>query len=160
MPPTATLKRSRQFTAIMSSHGTASYDYEPPPVAAMRDKIRRIGAAGWPFIVADADGAAVGYAYATQFRDRAAYRYTAENSIYVDPGWTRRGIGRALLEALIERAAAHGFRNMVAVIGGAEPASAALHAACGFEEVGRLKAVGWKQDRWLDSLYMQRALST
>lgn len=139
-------------------HGTASYDLEAPPAEFHGDKIRRIGAAGWPFLVAEADGRLAGYAYVTQFRDRAAYRFTAENSIYVDPGMLRRGIGKALLEALLDRSAAYGFRTIVAVIGGAEPASIALHAALGFDEVGRLSRVGWKHERWLDSVYMQRDL--
>ena len=139
-------------------HGTASYDTEPPPSEFHRDKIRRIAAAGWPFLVADLGGQLAGYAYVTQFRDRAAYRFTAEDSIYVHPGRMRRGVGKTLLEALIDRSAAHGFRTIIAVIGGAEPASIALHDACGFREVGRLAAVGFKFDCWLDSVYMQRNL--
>jgi phosphinothricin acetyltransferase len=109
--------------------------------------------------VAQAEGEVVGYAYATQFRDRAAYRFTAEDSIYVDARRTRMGIGKLLLGALLERSAAQGFRTIVAVIGGAEPASIALHAGLGFVEVGRLRGVGFKFDRWLDSLYMQRDLA-
>ena len=105
------------------------------------------------------DGRLAGYAYVTQFRDRAAYRYTAEDSVYVDPQMTGRGIGKVLLQALLERSAAYGFKTIIAVIGGAEPASIALHAACGFREAGRLRAVGWKHERWLDSVYMQRELS-
>jgi len=139
-------------------HGTASYDLEPPSAEFHRDKIRRVAAAGWPFIVAEASDV-VGYAYVTQFRDRAAYRFTAENSIYVHPEQTGRGIGKALLAALLDRAAEYGFRTVIAVIGGAEPASIAVHAACGFEEVGRLRRVGWKHEKWLDSVYMQRDLS-
>jgi L-amino acid N-acyltransferase YncA len=139
-------------------HGTASYDIEPPPLDRIRDKIRWVLGENWPFLVADSDGETVGYAYATQFRDRAAYLFTCENSIYVHPNWIGRGIGKALLQVLIERSGECGFRTMVAVIGGAEPASIGLHASCGFEEVGRLRAVGWKHDRWLDSVYMQRAL--
>jgi L-amino acid N-acyltransferase YncA len=149
------------ITAIYAHHvlsGTASYDYEPPDVDAIRAKLESILGAGWPFLVFDIDGAIAGYAYATQFRDRAAYRFTAENSIYVHPGRTRQGVGKALLEALIARAAECGFRQLIAVIGGAEPASIALHAKCGFAEVGRLSRVGWKKERWLDSVYMQRAL--
>ena len=137
-------------------HGTASYDLEPQPVETIRDKISWVRASGWPFLVAEVDGVVAGYAYATQFRDRAAYRFTAENSIYVHPDCMGRGIGKALLRTLIERSEACGFRTMIAVIGGAEPASIALHASCGFEEVGRLSAVGWKKERWLDSVYMQR----
>lgn len=141
-------------------NGTASYDLEPPPLEFIRDKIRRIVGEGWPFVVAEREGVVAGYAYATQFRDRAAYRFTCENSIYVHPEWIGRGTGRALLEALIERSAVYGFKTMVAVIGGAEPASVGLHATCGFEQVGRLKHVGWKKDRWLDNMYMQRDLPT
>ena len=136
-------------------HGIASYDLEPPPAEFHRDKIGRIQAARWPFIVADAEGDVAGYAYVTRFRDRAAYRFTAEDSIYVHPGAMRRGIGKALLVELLERSAAFGFRTVIAVIGGAEPSSIALHAKCGFREAGRLHAVGWKHERWLDSVYMQ-----
>jgi phosphinothricin acetyltransferase len=139
-------------------HGTASYDIDPPPAEAASAKIERIAAAGWPFLVAEVDDALAGYAYATQFRDRDAYRFASEDSIYVHPGFMRRGIGKALLEKLLDRAAAHGFKTMVAVIGGAEPASIALHAALGFREAGRLKAMGFKHGRWLDSVYMQRDL--
>ena len=136
-------------------HGTASYDEVPPTAADTLAKLRRINEAGWPFIVAELDGRVVGYAYATQFRDRPAYRFTAENSIYVDAEFTGRGIGKAVLTALIERSCSCGFRTIIAVIGGGEPASVALHAALGFEEVGRLRAVGWKHGRCLDSVYMQ-----
>jgi phosphinothricin acetyltransferase len=139
-------------------HGTASYEVDPPTVEETRTKIRRITGPGWPFVVAEVDGGIAGYAYATQFRDRAAYRFTAENSIYVHTERMGRGIGKALLDALIERSAAYGFRTIVAVVGGAEPASVALHAKCGFREVGRLSAVGFKFGRWLDTVYMQRAL--
>jgi L-amino acid N-acyltransferase YncA len=141
-------------------HGTASYDYEPLSAGDTLAKIRRITGAGWPFLVAEADGQVAGYAYATQFRDRDGYRYTCENSIYVDADRTGRGIGKVLLLRLIERSAAYGFKQMVAVIGGAEPASIALHAACGFREAGRLSKVGWKKERWLDNVYMQRALGS
>ena len=140
-------------------HGTASYDIEPPSLEDIHAKVRWILGEGWPFLVAEVEGAVIGYAYATQFRDRAAYRFTCENSIYVHPDWMGRGIGKALLKALMERSAAYGFKTMIGVIGGGEPASVALHSACGFEEAGRLKAVGWKKQRWLDSLYMQRRLA-
>jgi phosphinothricin acetyltransferase len=139
-------------------HGTASYDLDPPSLEHIADKMRWILGEGWPFLVADRDGEVMGYAYATQFRDRAAYRFTCENSIYVHPERMGQGIGKALLNALVERAREFGFRTMVAVIGGAEPASIVLHASCGFREVGRLQAVGWKKERWLDSVYMQRDL--
>lgn len=140
-------------------HGTASYEVDPPSLEDTLAKIRKITARGWPFIVAEAGNRVVGYAYATQFRDRAAYRFACEDSIYVDHQAIGRGIGGTLLAELIDRSAAYGFKTIVAVIGGAEPASIALHARLGFEEVGRLKAVGWKQERWLDSVYMQRDLT-
>ena len=166
MPSAMTIRDVREedaeaIAAIYAFHvsnGTASYDLEAPPVDYHRDKIRRISAAGWPFIVAELNGMVGGYAYVTQFRDRAAYRFAAEDSIYVHPGMMRRGVGRELLSALLERSAQSGFKTVIAVIGGAEPASIALHNALGFEEVGRLRAVGWKHDRWLDSVYMQRDL--
>jgi phosphinothricin acetyltransferase len=157
----ATLEDSAAVHAIYVHHvlhGTASYDVEPPPLDRIRDKMRWILGEEWPFLVADEQGQPIAYAYATQFRDRAAYRFTCENSIYVHPDWIGRGVGKALLQALIERSGAYGFRTMIAVIGGAEPASVGLHVACGFREVGRLKAVGWKKERWLDSVYMQREL--
>jgi phosphinothricin acetyltransferase len=141
-------------------HGTASYDLEPAPVPKIAEKIRWVLGEGWPFLVAEHRGTVAGYAYATQFRDRPAYRFTCEDSIYVHPDWTGRGIGKALLQALIERSAGCGFRQMIAVIGGAEPTSIALHSGCGFEQVGRLRSVGWKKERWLDSIYMQRELGT
>lgn len=147
--------------AIYAHHvlrGTASYDIEPPPVEAMRAKLEWIAGSGWPYLAATAGGELIGYGYVTQFRDRAAYRFACENSIYVHPGWMGRGVGKRLLTELCARAEACGFRQIVAVIGGAEEPSVRLHAACGFAEAGRLRAVGWKSGRWLDSLYMQKAL--
>ena len=152
---------SEAVHAIYAHHvlnGTASFDWEPPPVAAIAAKIDHIRGAGWPFVVAEVGAAVAGYAYATQFRDRAAYRFTAENSIYVHPEHMHRGIGKLLLEALLEQSTARGFRTMIAVIGGGEPASVALHARCGFVQAGRLSGVGWKKECWLDSVYMQRDL--
>ena len=149
--------------AIYAHHvlnGTATYDIEPPSVDYIRDKIRQIREAGWPFVIGELEGEVAGYAYATQFRDREAYRFTAEDSIYVHPQMTGRGVGKRLLKSLLERSAESDFRTIVAVIGGAEPASIAVHSALGFEEVGRLKAVGWKKERWLDSVYMQRTVGS
>jgi L-amino acid N-acyltransferase YncA len=149
------------IAAIYAHHvrtGTASYDVDPPSIEDTLAKIRRVTGPGWPFIVAEADGKVAGYAYVTQFRDRAAYRFTAEDSIYVDPKRMGRGIGKALLKALIERSTTYGFRTIVAVIGGAEPASIALHTSLGFETVGLLKGVGFKFGRWLNNVYMQLEL--
>jgi phosphinothricin acetyltransferase len=139
-------------------HGTASFETEPPTADSWREKIGAVAARGWPFLTAKADGQIVGYAYATRFRDRIAYRFTCENSIYVDHRRLGEGIGRRLLDALVGDARRAGFREMIAVVGGAEPASIALHRACGFAEAGRMRNVGYKFGRWLDTVYMQRSL--
>jgi phosphinothricin acetyltransferase len=140
------------------AHGTASFDTVARSEADTLAKIIECDDHRWPFLVVEADGAVIGYAYATQFRDRPAYASTCENSIYVSPGHVGRGIGTKLLKALIDAAESSGFRQMIAVIGGAEPASVALHAKAGFIETGRMRSVGWKFNKWLDSLYMQRSL--
>lgn len=140
------------------AHGVASFDMAAPSLDENLAKIRHITGAGWPFLVADRGGAVVGYAYATQFRDRQAYALTCENSIYIHPEHLGQGIGRALLDRLIAEAEAFGFRQMIAVIGGGEPASVALHTAAGFAAAGRMKSVGRKFGRWLDTVYMQRSL--
>ena len=144
-------------------HGTATFDTDPPPVEYWTDKIETLAARNWPFLVAEApteNGAEVaGYAYATQFRDRAAYARTCEDSIYVRAAWHGRGIGAALLDALCEAAVASGFHEMIAVIGGGEPASVALHAKAGFRHAGRMERVGEKFGRLLDTVYMQKSLT-
>ncbi|GLR47445.1 GNAT family N-acetyltransferase [Sphingomonas astaxanthinifaciens] len=140
------------------AHGTASYETEPPGEAEMARRLATVVEAGWPALIAEIGGRVAGYAYATQYRPRPAYAYACEDSIYVDQALVGRGVGKALLAALIEACAALGFRQMVAVVGGAEPASIALHEALGFREVGRLPGLGWKHGRWLDSVYLQRPL--
>ena len=140
-------------------HGTASYETEPPDAAEIARWMERVLGHGWPWLIAEApDGQMLGYAYATQFRDRAAYRFVCEDSIYIRNEARGQGVGTALLGALLESCTAAGFRQMVAVIGGAEPASEALHARLGFTLAGRLAGIGRKHGRWLDTLYMQRAL--
>lgn len=140
-------------------HGTASFDFDPPDAAFWTAKIADVGSRGWPFIVADIDNAVVGYAYATQIRDRPGYRYSCEDSIYVRDGAEGRGVGTAMLTALTAASRDAGFEQMIAVIGGGEPASVALHAKLGFAEVGRLSNIGFKFGRYLDSVYMQRSLT-
>lgn len=121
--------------------------------------MERVIGAGWPWLVAEAtDQTLLGYAYATQFRDRAAYRFVCEDSIYIRDDARGQGVGKGLLAALIDCCTAQGFRQMIAVIGGAEPASQALHASLGFALAGRLSGIGRKHGRWLDTLYMQRPL--
>jgi phosphinothricin acetyltransferase len=140
-------------------HGTATFDVEPLGAEEWREKITSIVARGWPFLVAERDGKVAGYAYATQFRDRAAYAETCENSIYIAPDSLGQGIGSHLLPALLEAAWQAGFRQMIAVIGGGEPGSVALHAKCGFAHAGRMVDVGRKFGQLLDTIYMQRGLA-
>lgn len=140
------------------AHGTASFDTAPRTIPETAAKIADCNARGWPFLVAEQHGRIVGYAYATQFRDRPAYASTCESSIYLDPPAIGQGLGRLLLAALIEASEQAGFRQMVAVVGGAEPASVALHRKLGFREAGRMISVGRKQGRWLDTVYLQLGL--
>lgn len=141
-------------------HGTASFELEPPDGAEMLRRMRALLDGGFPYLSAETDGIVLGYAYAGPFRPRVAYRHTVEDSVYVAGHAQRRCIGRRLLEALIARSAELGFRQMIAMIGDstAQAASISLHAACGFRTIGTLDAVGYKHGRWLDSVYMQRAL--
>lgn len=140
-------------------HDTASWETVPPDAGEMRARMAKVLGAGWPWLMArDSDGGALGYAYAGQFHDRAGYRYSCEDSIYLRHHCRGQGIGSRLLAALIERCELAGFRQMIAGIAGGQPASVALHARFGFVEVARMPAVGRKHGQWLDLLYMQRAL--
>lgn len=151
------------IAAIYAHYVTASlatFDEVPPPAAELARRRAELAAAGLPFLVAaDARGTIAGYAYAAPYRQRSGYRFTLEDSIYVAPAAIRRGIGAALLAALIERCAARGYRQMVAVIGdSANAASIGLHAAHGFAPVGAIAAAGFKLGRWVDAVIMQRPL--
>ncbi len=141
-------------------HGTASFELTPPDQAEMARRMADLVGKGFPYIVAEKDGVLMGYAYAGPYRLRPAYRHTVENSVYIAPDTQRRGIGRALLAALIEACAARGYRQMIAVIGDStkQAASISLHEALGFRHVGILEHVGFKHGRWLDSVLMQREL--
>ncbi len=139
-------------------HGTATFDTEAPDEAVWQDKHRSITARGWPFLVCERDGETVGYAYVTQFRDRAAYSITCENSIYVAASDVGQGVGTTLLTALLAAARDAGFEQVIAVIGGGEPSSVALHQKCGFARAGRMRNVGRKFGRKLDTVYMQHDL--
>jgi phosphinothricin acetyltransferase len=140
-------------------HGTASFELEPPSEDEMTRRMRALLDGGFPYLVTELDGAVVGYAYAGPYRTRPAYRFTVEDSIYVDPKAQGRGLGRTLLDRLIAESTSRGFRLMVAVIGdSAQAPSIELHRAAGFTMVGTFENIGFKFDRWLDSVLMQRAL--
>jgi phosphinothricin acetyltransferase len=140
-------------------HGLGTFETEPPDEAEMRRRLAQITGDGFPYLVADDAGRLLGYAYANHFRTRAAYRHTAEDSIYVAADAGGRGVGRALLSALIDACAAQGLRQMLAVIGDSgNAASIALHRSCGFRHTGVMQAVGRKFDRWVDVVVMQRPL--
>jgi L-amino acid N-acyltransferase YncA len=144
-------------------HGTASFELDPPDTNEMARRLNALSAGGFPYLVAEAEsgmeGEILGYAYAGPYRARPAYRFTVEDSVYIARHAQRQGLGRLLLERLIVEAEAGGYRQMIAVIGdSAQHASIALHAALGFRMIGTFEAVGWKFDRWLDSVLMQRPL--
>ena len=140
-------------------HGTASFELDPPDEAEMARRQRTLLDGGYPYIIAEIDGVLAGYAYAGPYRPRPAYRFSVEDSIYVDPDAQRRGVGRVLLEHLIEECERRGFRQMIAVIGdSAQAPSIELHRALGFRMIGAVENVGYKFGRWLDSVNMQRAL--
>jgi phosphinothricin acetyltransferase len=142
-------------------HGTASWEIEPPDLAEMGRRRLSIIEAGYPYLVAERDGDVLGYAYASAYRPRAAYRATMEDSIYIDARAQGQGVGRALLGALLDAAEAAGCRQMVAVIGdgfGGSAVSRHLHERLGFTLIGVARAVGFKHGRWLDQVLMQKAL--
>ena len=157
----ATAKDAPSIAVIYAHHvrhGTATFDTAPRSVADTAGRIADCAARGWPYLVMESDEQVVGYAYATQFRDRPAYGFACENSIYLHPDHIGRGLGKALLAALLDAAAAAGFRQMIAVIAGGETASIGLHAGQGFHHAGTMQSVGRKFGRWLDTIYMQVAL--
>ena len=140
-------------------HGLATFEEVAPDAAEMAARRATLLAAGLPHLVAEVEDRVVGYSYAAPFRPRPAYRYTVEDSVYVAAGCAGRGIGRALLEALIARCAGGPWRQMIAVIGDSgNAASIGLHAAHGFRHVGTFEATGFKLGRWVDTVLMQRPL--
>ena len=150
------------IAAIYGHHvlnGIASFEDVPPGAEEMARRRADILVRGFPYLVAERDGGVVGYCYAGPYRARIGYRYTVEDSIYIDPGEVGRGIGRALLAEVIENVTRQGYRQMIAVIGGSETLpSIRLHAALGFALIGTFPAIGFKFGRWIDSVYMQCAL--
>mgnify|MGYP002631904784 CR=1 FL=1 len=150
------------ITAIYAHHvlhGASSWELSPPDQTEMTSRAHTLTAAGYPYLVALLDGVVVGYAYAGAYRPRPAYRNTVEHSIYVDDAARRAGIGKALMLALIDTCTALGFRQMIAIIGDSRNLqSIEFHEQMGFVHVGRVKDIGYKFDRWMDQVIMQRAL--
>jgi len=141
-------------------NSTVTFDEAPLTPRELRAKFDKGAAAGHPWLVAAApSGEVLGYAYVAAYRDRTAYRFTVEDAIYLGPAATGRGIGRALLSELLVRAKAAGLKEVVAVIAdrGAE-GSLALHERLGFTEIGRMGRVGFKFNRWLGTIYLQKSL--
>ena len=140
-------------------HGLASFEEEAPPLEELRRRFDDVRSRGLPWLAADFGGVLAGYGYCAPYRTRSAYRYSLEDSIYVRQGSEGRGVGSALLGALIERCESLGYRQLVAVIGdSANAGSIALHRRMGFTPAGNLTSVGFKFGRWVDSVFMQRAL--
>ncbi|MDB5568632.1 MAG: GCN5-related N-acetyltransferase [Tardiphaga sp.] len=140
-------------------NGTATFELIPPDLAEMTRRFESLASAGFPYLVALLDGRVVGYAYAALYRTRPAYRFTVENSVYLDPATHRRGIGTRLLQRLIDDCEAQGFRQIIAVIGdSANAGSIGVHAKTGFQMIGIHPDVGFKFGRWLDIVMMQRAI--
>ncbi len=140
-------------------YGTATFELIPPDLAEMTRRFGVLMDGGFPYFVAALEGRVVGYAYAGAYRPRPAYRFTVENSVYLQPAIHRRGIGLQLLQRLIAESEARGYRQMIAVIGDSnQAASIGVHRTCGFTDAGNLRAIGWKFERWLDTPLMQLTL--
>ena len=165
MPPIIRPSKAADVAAIAEIYGyhvlngLASFELLAPSADEIAKRRADVIGKSFPYLTAELDGKVVGYAYASLYRVRPAYRHTVENSVYIHKDYNRRGIGKLLIDALIEACEKAGCRQMVAVIGdSANEASIRLHASCGFEHVGVMKAVGFKFGRWVDSVYMQRAI--
>jgi L-amino acid N-acyltransferase YncA len=140
-------------------YGTATFELIPPDLAEMTRRFAALMEGGFPYLVACLEGRVVGYAYAGAYRPRPAYRFTVENSVYLEPAVHRRGIGLQLLRRLIAESETRGYRQMIAVIGdSANAGSIGVHTICGFAMIGTHPDVGFKFGRWLDTVMMQRAL--
>lgn len=140
-------------------HGTGTFETDPPSLAEMIQRRTEVLTRGLPYLVATRGADVIGFAYCNWFKPRPAYRYSAEDSIYVAPGLSGQGVGRRLLQALAEQAQSAGVRKLIAVIGDSGNAgSIGVHRACGFTPAGVLRSCGWKFDRWLDVVLMEKAL--
>ena len=155
----ADLKAIHAIYAHAVQHGTGTFEIDEPSVEEMARRRDDVLSKGLPWLVAEQRDAVIGYAYAGPFRPRPAYRFSVEDSIYLHPDAQGRGVGQLLLAELLARCQAAGARQMLAVIGdSANHGSTRLHAALGFEPCGLLRAVGWKFERWLDVVLMQRPI--
>lgn len=142
-------------------HGLASFEETPPGIAEMRNRFQALTRQSFPYIVAEQEGRLCGYSYAGPYRTRSAYRFTIENSVYVERRSAGQGIGRALLAELIAQCEKGPWRQMIAIIGNSgNSASVALHESLGFRRVGTLREVGFKHGQWVDTVLMQRALAS
>jgi len=140
-------------------YGTATFELIPPDLAEMTRRFAALIDGGFPYLIAALESRVVGYAYAGAYRPRPAYRFTVENSVYLQPAIHRRGIGMQLLQRLIAESEQRGYRQMIAVIGdSANAGSIGVHSKCGFQMIGTHPNVGLKFGRWLDTVMMQRAL--
>ncbi len=140
-------------------HGAGTFEEIPPPIEEVHRRYNGIVSRGWSYLVATDATGVIGYAYFSQMRERSAYRYTAEDSIYVRDDVRGQGVGKALVAKLLDEATELGFRQMIAVIGDSENVgSIGVHASLGFQRAGLLRATGLKFGRWIDTVYMQRAL--
>jgi phosphinothricin acetyltransferase len=140
-------------------HGLASFEETPPSVQEIRGRLDEVTARGLPYLAAEEFGEVLGYGYCTLYRSRSAYRHTLEDSVYVREGKHRKGIGKAILAALIARCEELGYRQLIAIIGdSAQAPSIGLHASMGFLRAGTLRSVGFKFGRWVDTVIMQRPL--
>ncbi|KAK9310934.1 GNAT family N-acetyltransferase [Lipomyces starkeyi] len=150
------------ITSIYGHHvqfGTASFETDSPTLDEMRERRAQLLQQGFPYLVVEEDGRVVGYAYASAYRQRAAYRDTVQNSVYLHPDSTKKGIGSRLLATLIKTCEQAGYRQMVAIVGDSgNIASIRLHESQGFKLVGTLRSVGYKHGRWLDTTLLQRPL--
>lgn len=150
------------ITAIYAHHvlhGTGTFEEDPPGREEMAERLAKVRKADCAWLVSEDDSGITGFAYFAPFRDRSAYRFCAENSVYVREGVRGQGVGKALVAELLTRAEARGFRQMIAVIGDSENAgSIGLHASLGFRRAGLMHAVGLKFGRWVDVVFMQKSL--
>ncbi len=160
----ATLSDIADMTTIYEHavrYGTGSYELDPPDGAELTRRFNHTTANGFPWFIAEEDGVVLGYAYASPFRTRPAYRWLIEDSVYVAPEAKGKGIGKALLQSLLKECEKLGFHQMVAVIGDGKgnKGSVALHDSLGFKHCGTIEGSGFKHGSWVDTVFMQIALN-